>query len=113
MPLISGYPDGQPRNFPNQFAGAISTTSTVESGSTGFLTSTAARSFGFGAALLKTVVDGGGPAYLQFNSNVVTTADYRLSTGDALTDWYDFSPFSGISIGATSTALSMRIGAWG
>lgn len=101
------------RSYPNQFSANITTTSTG-SGSTGFLLSTGAADFGFNAALLKMIVNGAGPAYIQFNGNPATTNDYQLSTGDTLTDWYDIGAgASTLSIGSTSTGFSMRLGAWG
>ena len=100
------------RSFPNQFSGALTATST--SNSTGTLQTTGAVDFGFNAGLIKMVIDAGGPAYVQFNGNQATTGDYRLSSADTLTDWYDIGVgVAGISLCATSTVLSMRLGAWG
>ena len=86
----------------------------------GSTTTVNTQAFNFGAALMKIVVDSGGPIYVQLNGNAATTADYKLTSADTLTDWYDVgSPFSGISIAqqytsAVSTAgLTARIGAWG
>lgn len=112
MPLGT-YPDGQPKSFSNQYSNnSITATSTVASGSTGFLTNT--LDFKFGSGLIKAIIDGGGPAYVQFNGQAATTNDYKLSSADLLTDWYTVGiPISGVSIGATSTSLAMRIGAWG
>lgn len=102
------------RSFSNQFAVGVLSTTTTSLGSTNVLTSLQAIDFGFVAGLMKLVVDSGGPAYLQLNGQTASTADYRLSSGDTLTDWYDVGAgFSGISITATSTGLSMRVGAWG
>jgi hypothetical protein len=109
---LSGYPEGQPKSFANQFAdNAITATSTAVS--TGALQYGAA--FGFGAGLMKLVVDSGGPAYVRINSTgPATTADYKLTSGDLLTDWYNVGvPFSGVALCATSTGLNARVGAWG
>jgi hypothetical protein len=102
-------------SYPSQYSsGTITTTSTVSSNSTGTLNSTQANDWGFNAALVKIVIDGGGPAYLQLNGQSATTNDYKLSSGDTLTDWYDIGVgLAGISVAATSTGISMRIGAWG
>lgn len=105
------------RSFPNQFANPlISTTSTVASGpnlgSTGALYSN--LDFGFQAAFMKLSVNGGGSCYVQMNGQTATTNDFQLTTGDTLTDWYDVNAaMSGISVCATSTAMSLRVGAWG
>lgn len=100
------------RSFANQYAVVLTATST--SGSTGVLQSTGAVDFGFCAGILKMVIDVGGPAYIQLNGQTATTADYKLTSGDTLTDWYDIGVgMSGLSLCATSTALSMRVGAWG
>jgi hypothetical protein len=97
----------------SQFATTLTTTSTA-SGSTGFLLSTQAADFGFNAALLKIAADGAGSAYVQLNGNPATSSDFKLSTGDAMADWYDVgSGVCGVSIGSTSTSFSGRIGAWG
>ncbi len=70
--------------------------------------------FGFQAGLIKIIVNAAGPAYIQMNGSVATTADYQLSTGDTLTDWYNVGAgLSGLSIAATSTGMSLRVGAWG
>jgi hypothetical protein len=104
------------RSFPNQFANSlVSTTSTVANGpnlgSTGSLYAT--LDFGFQAALMKIIVNSG-TAYLQLNGQTATTNDYQLTTGDTLTDWYDVNEgMSGISVCATSTAMSLRLGSWG
>ncbi len=100
------YPDGMLPSRANQFA-----TSIVGSTSTG----PTAVDFGFGASLMKFIVNSGGPVYLQFNGNPATTNDYQLSSGDLLTDWYDFGvQISGFSFTpGTSTVLSVRMGAWG
>lgn len=112
---MPGYPDGMPAGFSNQFASQIvGTTSTgaVGGGSTGVLTTT--LNFNFGAGLMKVVIDSGGPAYVQLNGNTASTADYKMTSGDLLTDWYNIGvPFSRVSLAATSTALNMRVGAWG
>jgi hypothetical protein len=73
-----------------------------------------ALAFGFGAGLAKAIVDSGGPAYIQLNGQPATTNDYKLTSGDLLTDWYNIGvPISGMSVASTSTALAMRVGAWG
>jgi hypothetical protein len=103
------------RQFPNQFAQAVvNTTSTgaAGAGSTSVLTNT--LDFGYQMGLMKIIVNAVGPAYIQMNGQTATTNDYQLSTGDTLTDWYDIGcGLSGISIAATSTGMSLRIGAWG
>lgn len=103
------------RSFPSQFSvGVLVTTSTVNAASTSVLTSTTAADFGFQAALIKTVVDASGPAYLRFDGQIASTSDFPLTTGDTVMDWYNFGTgASGVSICATSTAFKMRIGAWG
>lgn len=112
---LRGYPDGQPVSVPNQNTGALGATSTVGNASTGALTnSSGVTYFGFNASLMKIIIDSGGPAYIQLNGNLATTADYRVTSGDTLTDWYDLGvSFGAISICATSTGLSGRFGAWG
>src|SRR5215831_2872573 len=96
----------QNKQYVNQFAGVINATSTVAS--TGVLSSTAAIDWGFNAALVKMVIDSGGPAYLRLVGNTASTSDYKLTSGDTLTDWYDIGVgLAGISITATSTGLSM------
>lgn len=109
MPL--GYPDGMPHSVPNQWSDpAIVTTSTV--GSTGVLQY--ASAFGFNAGLMKVIVDSGGPCYMRLSTGPASTSDYKLTSGDLLTDWYDVGvPWSGLSLCATSTALAARAGAWG
>jgi hypothetical protein len=102
------------RSFHNQYSAALNTTSTgaAGAGSTGALSATV--DFGFPAALLKLSVQSGGPAYLQLNGQTATTADYPLSTGDALVDWYDVGVgLSGLSFMSTSTGTVLRVGAWG
>lgn len=100
------YLDTQPVSRANQFSGAT-TPSTSTSPST--------FDFKFGAGLVKMVIDSGGPAFIQFNGNPATTGDYKLTSGDFLTDWYNIGvTVSGVSVhGGTSTALNMRVGAWG
>lgn len=100
MPLA--YPDKQARSYGNQFAQNV-----LSSGLSNV-------DFGFGAGLIKMVVDSGGPAYVQLNGQPATTNDYKLTSGDLLTDWYNIGvPQSGVSFAATSTVLNMRVGAWG
>jgi hypothetical protein len=109
---LTGYPDGQPKSFASQAQdNAITATSTVVS--TGALQYGA--NFGFGAGLMKLVVDSGGPAYVSLKSTgPATTGDYKLTSGDLLTDWYNVGvPFSGFCLCATSTSLVARYGAWG
>jgi len=101
------------RSYPNQFSAAFGSTSTG-GGSTGTLLSTGMTDFGFPAALAKVVIDAAGPAYLQLNGNPATTNDMRLTTGDGVIDFYDMGVgLSGISICATSTGMTGRLGAWG
>lgn len=105
MPL-SGYPDGQPTSRPNQFASNI-----VGTTSTGSIP----LAFGFNAGLMKLSIDGGGPVFISLDGNPASTQSYKLTSGDLLTDWYDVGiPWAGINyFQGTSTALQMRIGAWG
>lgn len=99
---MPAYPDKAPPSRANQFNQVLT--------STGLVT----VDFGFPMALVKFVVDSGGPAYIQFNGNPATTLSYPLTSGDFLTDWYDFGiQVSGVSIATTSTGLNMRVGAWG
>lgn len=116
MPL--GYPE-MPRNFGNQFANNTLTMSGTSGGgpsgstvgSTAFLVNT--QNFGFVASLIKVNVDAGA-LYLNLSGNVATTADFKLTSGDLLTDFYDIgSGVAGISFAATSTAPTFRMGAWG
>ena len=106
MSPTSGYPDGPATQRVNQFASVI--TGSTSTGATAF-------PFGFAASLMKLVIDSGGPAFLQLNGNAATTSDFKLSSSDLITDFYDMGiGISGLSVTpGTSTVLSMRIGAWG
>lgn len=111
MPL--GYPNGPGASFVNSFANnSFSATSTVVSGSTSVLTGHV--QFGFNAALVKAAMDVSN-AYLNFQSTfLASTNDFKLSSGDAMQDFYCFGVGSaGMSWAATSTAALMRMGAWG
>ena len=100
MPVA--YPDRMPKSQANQYGQTLLSSGLV------------APDFGFGAGLIKLVVNSGGPAYIQMNGQVATTNDYPLTSGDLLTDWYNIGvPVNGLSIVSTSTALSIRVGAWG
>lgn len=104
---LTGYPDGQPKSFPNQFASNFTSTGLI-----GF-------NFGFNAGLIKIIIDGGGPAYIDLtgtggHAGAQTTNGYRLSSADLLTDWYNVGvPHAGMALSATSTSLTGRVGAWG
>lgn len=110
MPL-QGYPDGQPRSFPNHFAAIVNSTSTVL-GSTSPTAGFAA--FGFNASLVKLRVDAG-TAYVALNSTgLATTGDFKMTTDDLITDFYGCGGgIAGLSFTATSTSAVLRIGAWG
>lgn len=95
-----------------QFSRVLSATSTAVS--TGALGSTGAQEFGFLATHLKMAVDASGPAYLRFNGiTTASTSDFILTTGDGLREWFHVGTVGGMTITATSTAMSIRIGAWG
>lgn len=105
--------NGQMASFVNSFANNnFSATSTVQSGSTSVLTGH--LNFGFNAALLKAAMDVG-TGYMNFQTtNAATTGDFKLTSGDTIQDFYCFGVgLAGMSFAATSTAATMRMGAWG
>lgn len=102
------------RSFPGHFVIPVLVTTSTSLGSTAVLTNTVATDFGFQAAVLKLCADAAGPAYVRLDGQVASTADFAVSTGDGLIDWYDLGTgLSGVSITATSTGLKVRLGAWG
>lgn len=93
-------------SYPNQYAHQ------------GLVTSgDAAVAFGFNAGLVRVTNDGAGSAWLKFASTeggLASTADYRLSSGEALELRGMGAGIGGLCLHATSTGgPSVRIGAWG
>lgn len=108
MPLANG----QHASFVNSFANNNFSATSTSLGSTSILTGH--LNFGFNAALVKAAMDVGN-GYLNFQStNLASTNDFKLSSGDTIQDFYCFGVgLAGMSFAATSTAAIMRMGAWG
>lgn len=110
---LLGYPDGQPRSFPNCYSNVGLTTTSTSLGSTTNLS--AGVAFGFNASRVKLTATVGTVYVSLASTSVVTTGDYPLTTGDGTQEWFGLGVgIAGLCVsGYNSTTATLRIGAWG